>query len=205
MTFEEIESAWALQRPPQPGSLDLSALKRALRSQLKRRQRLLILGGASLIFTLVFMQVLFFLNLRAIRVEEQWLSFARLMLHQALNLVIVLEVVRIFLRHRRLARGRANTVLDVVQLSLAGVEAEMADYRLGWWVAVVLAAHSTLSAYLNHPVGGEGWDAFGVRAGLIVAVYGLIGVMAWRQYRRKLLPERDRLHAILDQLAGSSG
>jgi len=200
MTFDEIESTWALQHRAQAGAADLPALRRALKSQLNRRRRLLVLGACSLVFSLLAMQVLFFLNLRVTRVEDQWLSFARLMLHQGLNLVIVLELVRIYLRHRRLARGRAESVRDVVSLSLAGVEAEMSDYRLGRWVTLVLVAHSLLSVYLNQPVAQVGWDAFGLRAGLIIAVYALIGLLVWRQYRRKLRPERDRLKATLEQL-----
>jgi len=203
MKFEEIESVWALQQPAKIGATELSALRRALRSQLNRRKRLLILAGCSMVFTLLFMQVLFFLNLRAMRVEEQWISFGRLMLHQTLSLVILLELVRIFLRHRRLARSRAESVQDVVSLSLAGVEAEMADYRLGRWVTLVLVAQSLASAYLNQPVTRVGWDAFALRAGLIVAVYGLIGLQVWRHYRRKLQPERERLKATLEQMRNS--
>ena len=41
---------------------------------------------------------------------------------------------------------------------------------------------------------------FGVRVGLIVAVYGLIGLLVWRQYCRKLRPERERLQVTLEQL-----
>ena len=200
MKFEEIESVWALQQPPKTDTTDLPALRRALRSQLNRRKRMLIFGGASLILTLFIMQALFFINLRVMQVEDQWLSFARLMLHQTLNLIIVLELVRIFLRHRRLARGRAESVREVVSLSLAGVEAEMTDYRLGRWVTLVLMAQSILSAYLNQPVTRVGWDAFGVRVGLIVAVYGLISLLVWRHYRGKLQPERDRLRITLEQL-----
>lgn len=200
MTFDEIESAWALQQPSKAGAVDLPALRRALKSQLNRRRRLLVFGACSLGFTLIVMQVLFFLNLRVTRVEDQWLALARLMLHQGLNLVIVLEIVRIYLRHRRLVRGRAESVREIVSLSLAGVEAEMSDYRLGRWVALILAAHSVLSAYLNQPVAEVGWHAFAVRAGLIIAVYGLIGLLVWRQYRRKLLPEQDRLRTTLEQL-----
>jgi len=204
MTFEEIESAWALQQPAKTTAVDLTALKSALKSQLGRRQRLLVLGGASLVFTLIAMQVLFFVNLRVTRVEDQWLAFARLMLHQGLNLVIVLEVVRIFLRHRRLARGRAHSVREVVSLSLASIEGEIADFRVGRWVTLVLAAHAFLSAYLNQQGAQSGWEAFGVRAALIIAVYGLIGLLVWRQYRRKILPERDRLKAVLEQLDRST-
>lgn len=200
MKFEEIESVWALQQPAKTETIDLSALRRALRSQLNRRKRMLLLAAGSLVFTLVAMQVLFFLNLRVMRVEDQWLSFARLMVHQVLNLVIVLELVRIYLRHRRLARGRAESVRDVVNLSLAGVEAEMADFRLGCWVTLVLMAQSILSAFLNPTHGAGIGDGFGVRAALIVAVYGLISLLVWRHYRRKLQPERERLKATLKQL-----
>jgi hypothetical protein len=200
MKFEELESVWALQQPAKTSPIDVPALRHALISQLNHRKRMLVFGGTSLVLTLLIMQVLFFLNLRVTRVEDQWLSFTRLMLHQTLNLAIVLELVRIFLRHRKLARGRAESVREVVSLSLAGVEAEMADYRLGRWVTLVLMAQSFVSAYLNQPATRVGWDAFGVRAGLIVAVYGLIGLLAWRQYRGKFQPDRDRLRATLEQL-----
>jgi hypothetical protein len=200
MKFEELESVWALQQPAKTGTTDLPALHRALRSQLNRRQRMLIYAGASLVFTLIAMQVLFFLNLRVTRVEDQWLFFVRLMLHQGVSLVIVLELVRVFLRHRRLARGRAESVRDVVSLSLTVVETEMADYRLGRWVTLVLVVLSLFSAYLNQPVTRVGWDAFGLRAGLIIAVYGLLWLLFWLQYRRKLLPEQERLRATLGQL-----
>jgi hypothetical protein len=200
MKFEELESVWALQQPAKTLTADLPALRRALQSQLNRRQRMLIYAGASLAFSLIAMQVLFFVNLRVTRVEDQWLFFVRLMLNQGVSLVIVLELVRVFLRHRRLARGRAESVRDVVSLSLTVVETEMADYRLGRWVTLVLVALSLFSAYLNQRVTRVGWNAFGLRAGLIIAVYGLLGLLFWRQYRRKLLPEQDRLRTTLEQL-----
>ncbi len=200
MKFEELESVWALQQPAKTGITDLPALRRALQSRLNRRLRMLIYAGASLVFSLIAIQVLFFVNLRVTRVEDQWLFFVRLMLHQGVSLVIVLELVRVFLRHRRLAHGRAKSVRDVVSLSLTVVETEMADYRLGRWVTLVLVALSLFSAYLNQPVTREGWDAFGLRAGMIIAVYGLLWLLFWLQYRRKLLPEQKRLRATLGQL-----
>ena len=200
MQFEEIESVWALQQPVKTSPDDLPALRRALMAKLNLRKRLLILAGAGTIVGLVIIQVLFYLNLRVMRVEDQWLSFSRLVLNQTVNLLIVLELARIFLRHRQLARGRAESVRDVVSLALASVEAEMADYRLGWWGTVVLMAQSVLSVYLNRAVPQFRWEAFGVRAGLIVAVYGLIGLLVWRHYRRKLEPERERLKVTLSQL-----
>ena len=200
MKFEEIESVWALQQPAKTDPTDLPALRRALKSQLNHRRRSLVFAGCCMVFTLVAMQALFFFNLRSNRFEDQWLFFARLMLHQGFNLGVLVELVRIFLRHRKLARGRAESVREVVSLSLAGVEAEMADYRLGRWITLGWVALSLLSAYLNQPVTRVGWDAFGVRAGMIVAVYGLLGLLFWRQYRRKLEPEHDRLKATLEQL-----
>ena len=200
MKFEEIESVWALQQPAKTDPSDLPALRRTLKSQLNRRRRSLILAGCCLVFTLGAVQVLFFVNLRANRLEDQWLFFARLMLHQAFNLGVLIELVRIFLRHRKLARSRAESVREVVSLALAGVDAEMADYRMGRWITLGWIALSLLSAYLNQPVTRVGWDAFGLRAGLIAAIYGLLGVLFWRQYRHKLQPEHDRLKTTLEQL-----
>ena len=82
MKFEEIESAWALQQPAKTDLTDLPALRRALKSQLNRRKRMLILGASSLVLSLGLMQALFFINLRVMLVGDQWLSFARLMVHQ---------------------------------------------------------------------------------------------------------------------------
>ena len=55
MTFDEIESAWALQQPSKAGAVDLPALRRALKSQLNRRRRLLVVGACSLGFSLIVM------------------------------------------------------------------------------------------------------------------------------------------------------
>jgi hypothetical protein len=107
---------------------------------------------------------------------------------------------RVYLRHRRLAQGRAGSVREVVNLSLAGVEGEMTDYRMGRWVLLVMAAHSFFTIYLNQPHYGEGMDGFGVRVGIIVTVYGLIGLLCWRHYRRVLQPRHDELKATVQQL-----
>lgn len=205
MKFEEIESTWALQQPATPAAVDLAALQGSLRSQLGRRQRLLVIAGVGAGFGLVAMQVLFFLNLRALPIETAWVALGRLLLHQGISLVIVIELARVWLRHRRLAQGRAASVREVVSLSLAGVEGEMADYRLGRWMLFVLAAHSLLSVCLNRPLYGEGWSGFAIRAGLVLAVYGLIGFLGWRHYRRILAPERTRLKETLSQLDQAEG
>lgn len=200
MKFEDIESTWGLQQPAKPGAINVEVLRRALGRQLGRRRRMLVTAGIAAVIGLVVMQLLFFVNLRAAQAETSWVAFGRLMLHQGISLVFVFEIVRVYLRHRRLAQGRAASVRDVVRLSLAGVEGEMTDYRLGRWMLLVLAAHSFLSIWLNRPHYGEGLDGFGVRVGIIVAVYGLIGLLCWRHYRRVLQPRHDELKATVQQL-----
>lgn len=200
MKFEDIESTWGLQQPATPAPADMNALQRSLRTQLGRRRRLLVTAGISAVVGLVVMQVLFFVNLRAAQAETTWVAFGRLMLHQGISLIFLFEIVRVYLRHRRLANGRAASVREVVSLSLAGVEGEMTDYRMGRWMLLVLAAHSFLSIYLNQPLYGQGLDGFGIRVGIIVVVYGLIGLLCWRHYRRVLQARHDELKARLAEL-----
>jgi len=204
MKFEDIESTWGLQQPATPAPVDMSALQRSLRSQLGRRRRMLVLMGIGAVIGLVAMQALFFINLRAAPAEITWVAFGRLMLHQGISLAFVFELVRVYLRHRRLANGRAGSVREVVSLALAGVEGEMTDYRLGRWMMLVLTAHSFFSIYLNRPLYGDGLNGFGVRVGIIVAVYGLIGLLCWWHYRRVLQPRHDELKATVQQLDGET-
>lgn len=200
MKFEDIESTWGLQQPATPAPVDMQALQRALRAQLGRRRRMLALAGIGAVIGLVVMQLLFFVNLRAAQTETTWVAFGRLMLHQLISLAFVFELVRVYLRHRRLAQGRAGSVREVVSLSLAGVEGEMADYRMGRWVLLVMMGHSFFTIWLNQPLYGTGLDGFGVRAAIIVAVHGLIGLLCWRHYRRVLQPRHDDLKARLAEL-----
>ena len=204
MKFEDIESTWGLQQPATPAPVDMNALQRSLRSQLGRRRRMLVTAGIGAVIGLAVMQLLFFVNLRAAQAETTWVAFGRLMLHQGISLVFLFEIVRVYLRHRRLANGRAGSVREVVSLALAGVEGEMTDYRMGRWMLLVLAAHSFLSIWLNQPHYGQGLDGFGVRVGIIVAVYGLIGFLCWRHYRRVLQPRHDELKARLAELQEGS-
>jgi hypothetical protein len=200
MKFEDIESTWGLQQPATPAPVDMNALQRSLRSQLGRRRRMLVTAGISAVIGLVVTQLLFFVNLRAAQAETTWVAFGRLMLHQVISLAFVFELVRVYLRHRRLANGRASSVREVVRLSLAGVEGEMTDYRMGRWMMLVLTAHSFFTIWLNQPLYGTGLDGFWVRVCILVAVYGLIGLLCWRHYRRVLQPRHDELKARLAEL-----
>lgn len=204
MKFEDIESTWALQQPVTPAPVDLSALQRSLRSQLGRRRRMLVTAGIGAVIGLVVMQLLFFVNLRAAQAETTWVAFGRLVLHQGISLVFLFEIVRVYLRHRRLANGRAGSVREVVSLSLAGVEGEMTDYRMGRWMMLVLTVHALFSAYLNQPLYGTGLDGFGIRVGIILVVFGLIGLLCWWHYRRVLQPRHDELKATVQQLDGET-
>jgi hypothetical protein len=200
MKFEDIESTWGLQQIATPAPVDMNALQRSLRSQLGRRRRMLVTAGISAVIGLVLTQLFFFVNLRAAQAETTWVAFGRLMLHQGISLVFLFEIVRVYLRHRRLANGRAGSVREVVSLALAGVEGEMADYRMGRWMFLVLTAHSFFSIYLNRPSYGQGLDGFGIRVGIILVVYGLIGLLCWRHYRVNLQPRHDELKARLAEL-----
>lgn len=204
MKFEDIESTWGLQQPAKTDPINIEVLRRSLGRQLARRKRVLVLIGIGAVIGLIAMQALFFINLRAVQAETTWVGFGRLMLHQVISLAFVFELARVYLRHRRLAQGRAGSVREVVSLSLAGVEGEMTDYRMGRWVLLVLAAHSFFTIYLNQPHYGEGLDGFGIRVGIIVAVYGLIGLLCWRHYRRVLQPRHDELKATVQQLDGET-
>jgi hypothetical protein len=204
MKFEDIESTWGLQQPAKTDPINIEVLRRSLGRQLARRKRVLVLIGIGAVIGLIAMQALFFINLRAAQAETTWVAFGRLMLHQVISLALVFELARVYLRHRRLAQGRAGSVREVVSLSLAGVEGEMTDYRMGRWVLLVMAAHSFFTIYLNQPHYGEGLDGFGVRVGIIVAVYGLIGLLCWRHYRRVLQPRHDELKATVQQLDGET-
>jgi hypothetical protein len=200
MKFEDIETTWGLQQPAKPDPINVEVLRRSLGRQLGRRKRVLVLIGIGAVIGLVAVQALFFINLRAAQTETTWVAFGRLMLHQLISLAFVFELVRVYLRHRRLAQGRAGSVREVVGLSLAGVEGEMADYRMGRWMLLVMMGHSFFTIWLNQPLYGTGLDGFGVRVGIIVAVYGLIGLLCWRHYRRVLQPRHDELKATVQQL-----
>lgn len=200
MKFEDIESTWGLQQPAKPGAINVEVLRRALGRQLGRRRRVLVLMGIGAVIGLLAMQALFFANLRVMRVEDHWVAFGRLMLHQVISLGFVVELVRVFIRHRRLARGRAGSVREVVSLSLTGVEGEMTDYRMGRWILLVMMGHSLFTVFLGQSVSGVGLDSLAMKVGLIIAVYGLIGLLCWRHYRRVLRPRHDELKARLAEL-----
>lgn len=204
MKFGDIESTWGLQQPAKTNPINIEVLRRSLGRQLGRRKRVLVLIGIGAVIGLIAMQALFFINLRAAQAETTWVAFGRLMLHQVISLAFVFELVRVWLRHRRLAQGRAGSVREVVSLSLAGVEGEMTDYRMGRWMLLVMMGHSLFTVFLGKNAGGVGLDSLGMKVGLILTVYGLIGLLCWRHYRRVLQPRHDELKATVQQLDGET-
>lgn len=200
MKFEDIESTWGLQQPAGPASADLNALRKQLTAKLGQRRRLLVIGIVACVIGLVAMQAVFIANLYAVRQSPPWTFAVHLLLNQGLNFALLFELVRTIRRHRRLAGGRADSIRAVLELSLRNVADQIWEYRFGRWIIPALMGSALLSAYLNNPVSRVGWDAFAWRAASIVAVFGLIALLAWRHYRYRLQPEQDRLKATLAEL-----
>lgn len=201
MKIEDLESAWAAQPAP---AVDVEKLRRSLKTEISRRKRLLVYVGISAFIGLVAMQAIFVAGMRAPHTESAWVAAGRLMLHQTLSLALLFEVVRAYLRHRRLASGRAASVREVTNLSLVAVESEIMDYRIGKWVIVVMGLQSLLSVYLNKLSLHFTWTDFGGRVLIIFALFGMIALLGWRHYRRVLVPRRQELKERLRQLEGEA-
>lgn len=200
MKFEELENVWALQQPANTSPVELETLQRSLATRLGHHRRVLIASAAGTVVGLILMQVLFFANFSSLRAEDQWIFLARLLLHQGVNLTLLAGLIRLIVRRRRLARGRADSIRAVASLSVISVEEEMADYRALTWIVPVLTALALFSAYLGTPVSQAGGAPFALRAGLVFALIVPASLVLRRHYRRNLEPEHARLKHTLEQL-----
>ena len=77
----------------------------------------------------------------------------------------------------------------------------MKDYLTAWWLPPVLVSFLLLTVYLNFPVTEYGWRPFTLRAGLILGLPLLMGLVFWRHYRVNLKPAQARQKEILRQLS----
>jgi hypothetical protein len=199
MNLDEMESTWAAQPAPRPPG-DLDALRGRLTATLAQRRRLLVLGMISSVIGLLAMQAISIANLYALRQSPPWTFALHLLMSQGVNLALLLELVRAFMRHRRLEHARANSVRAVLELSLRNLADQIWDFRFARWIIPALAGTALLSAYLNNPVTRVGWEPFAGRATVIAVLFGLIAAAAWRHYRRVLVPRRDELQEALRQM-----
>jgi hypothetical protein len=200
MKFEDYESAWALQQPAAPAPAELAALRGQLQARLGQRRRLLIIGIVTSAIGLFVMQAVTIANLYHLRGGSPWVFAAHAVANQGINLALMFELVRSLIRHRRLARSRAESVREILQLSLRNVAEQIWDVRFSRWVLPALAATALFSAYLNNPVALAGWKPFLQRTGFILLAFSLITRLVWYHYRQHLRPEHDRLQATLAEM-----
>lgn len=201
MKFEELETAWAAQPATVPAAPDLTALKRTLMPEIKRRGRMLRYGIFLTALGLVVSPTLAVVNYRFARPVDptgHWLNLAFWM---AVNFTLLAFLIREARRQGALLRRSADTVRTLTALSLASCEAEMADFRRGLWAVPTLLAFQLLSLYLKFPVTDHGWKPFALRAGATLGLTLLMSLVFWRHYQLNLKADRARQQEILRELS----
>jgi hypothetical protein len=119
----------------------------------------------------------------------------------AVNLTLLVFMLRELRRQRTLLQQSADTVRALTTLSLASVEAEMADFRRGLWIVLGLGGFQVLSLYLKFPVTVHGWSPFSLRAGAVLGFCLLLSSVFWRHYGVNLKRNRARQQEILRELS----
>lgn len=200
MNFEALESLWGTQQPAVARPADLAALKQRLAPELRRRSRFLGYELFCLVFGLVATPLLAVVNYLHAPPAYPTIYWLRLALFVTAVLAYLVVAVRRLRRHRALVAAGTETLASFAAQSLAAIESEMRDYRLGLrglplWVALLL-----LSIFVNQPPAVVGWTPLLLRAGFALAFLAAVGAVCWRHYYKELLPEHARRKQVLAEL-----
>lgn len=202
MTLEELEHVWATQPAPAVRAVeDVDALKRELAPELKRRRRMLGYGIFMAAFGLLVFPALAVANHRAAAPHVpvwHWVNLAIWMTLYAAGLAFLIRQIR---RQQKLLRQSADTLRAVTLVSLASREAEMQDYRRGFWLLLPTLGLQIVNLYLKFPVADHGWQPFAMRAAATLGFSLLLGSVFWRHYRVHLKPAHAAQKEILRGLS----
>lgn len=201
MSFEELESLWGAQQPAATRPADLAALKRRLAPELRRRSRFLGYEIFCLGLGLVVTPPLAVVNYLHAPPALPVLYWFRVALFVAVALAFLLLALRRLRRHRTLVAAGAETLATFAAQSLAAVEGEMHDYRLGLRALPVALGLTLLSIYVNQPPAVVGWTPLLLRAAAVLAFVLVAGAVCWRHYRTNLAPEHARRKQVLAELS----
>lgn len=201
MSFDELETLWSAQQPAAPRSTDLAVLKQRLAPELRRRSRFFGYELFSLGFGLVATPLLAVVNYLHTPPVLPVLYWLRVALFIAVVLALLVAAVRRLRRHRALAAAGAETLTTFAAKSLAAVEEEMHDYRLGLRFLPASVGLLLLSIFVNQPPSVVGWTPLILRTGVALAFLAVIGVVCWRHYRQNLRPEHARRKQVLADLS----
>jgi hypothetical protein len=201
MNFEELESLWGGQQPAPSPAADLTTLKARLAPELRRRSRFFGYELFCLGFGLVAtppLAVMNYLHTTPHQPVMYWLRVALFMAAILAGLVVALRRLR---GHRALAAAGADSLTAFAAQSLAAVESEMRDYRLGLRFLPVALGLTLLSIFVNQPPAVVGWTPLLLRAAGVLAFVLIIGAVFWRHYAHNLVPERARRQRVLAELS----
>lgn len=201
MNFEALESLWDAQRPAPTRPADLAALKQRLAPELRRRRRFLGYEIFCLGFGLVFTPLLAVVNCLHAPPILPVIYWLRVVLFAAVVLALLIGAVRRLRRHRALVAAGTETLAAFAAQSLAAVESEMHDYRLGLRVLPVVLGLLLLSIFVNQPPAVVGWTPLLLRAAAVLAFLLVAGAVCWRHYDKNLKPEHARRKQMLAELS----
>lgn len=201
MNFDDLQAAWqqhpAAAVPPPRASASPAALRREV---IRRRWRLR-LAAVALPTGLILTQALFVVGYVSGQAPATALRLVSLILTQVTTALLFVAALRQLRRHAARVRQSALPLRESTAAALASIDAEIGDYRLGFRLLPLLVALPLLSAYANVPVHVVGWGPWLLRAGMVLGLLTPILLVGGRHYRRNLRPERERLRALLAELA----
>jgi membrane protein implicated in regulation of membrane protease activity len=201
MSIEEIESLWIHQNPPVPVAAS-PGLRVNVQNELRRRRRQLACAIALGVFGLVLGLTVFTVNtLHAPGFPSAW-HWVSLCVVQFLSLSLLYRLYRARQRNRELLRRSGETLQAVFDTALANIEEEMAEYRSAKWYLLAWTFSAMLSAFANFPHPVADWPHLAPRFASILVFMSGICLVAWRHYRKNLVPEQQRLQQTLAELHG---
>jgi hypothetical protein len=199
--LESIEALWRQQTIVVSGDArKIRSLQTSVGRVVASRGRLLKWGVAITLFSLFAGQLLTVVNyVQAGRIPTLP-GLVHLGVLQALQLGFLIGLLRRIRAHRQLRAKSAEDVRENVRASLAMIDGEMRDYRIGARLFGFLLLFDTIPVLNNYQQGYfDGAGAAGRLSFILLLGLFFIG-LARRHYRRVLQPRREQLAEVLGEL-----
>lgn len=199
--FDDLEKLWREQPvAPPPDAGKVRAAQVAVERDANRYGRILKWGLFVVSFGILFDQLLAVVNY----VRAGWamtpVGLAQHVLGLALQIVVLLILLRRYRAHGVLLRKSAASVRENLSVALALVEREMHHYRTDIWALPLFLLLPSASLVDRFWLGR--FDAVGL-AGRLAFIWGLgliFGVVALRHYWCILRSQRQKLTELLRDL-----
>ncbi len=198
MNFEEIEKTWSAQKPAGLQIVDTAGLERFVTVETRRRRRMQEYGIFLSVILLVVLPLITIGNFRyqpPVEPTWYWLRFVGFMGFVAACLVANLRA----LWRLGVWSGKSDgSVRDRIEAQLAQLKEEMRETKRLVWVMLPFGVLLLLIMVASY---GTEWRKFWWAGGFSMGLMAIVSLVYWRHYRVHLMPAREQLERILQELS----